>query len=112
MDPADFASLLELEPAHATHRSLDYGRKLLDTAQKTNESQASRIKSLEGVLVAIRTLAAKAYSRAEWAGQAKRPISEIEHLITETLDPCKPWCTRDEPGHPGACEPVEDERDA
>lgn len=76
-----------------------------DSQTTALDSAAVRIKSLEGVLVAIR-----AKLTHHQMCSADR-ISEIRALITETLDPCKPWCTRDEPGHSGACEPVEQERD-
>lgn len=76
-------------------------------------SATARIKSLEGVLVAIRARAAEGAKLrtgvpSETLASMRRVyLEEISSLVSETLDPCKPWCTRDEPGHSGACEPHE-----
>lgn len=82
------------------------------TLRATNDSQAVRIKSLEGVLVAIRTGVATilACPNGQWNEEVRMRNAALRHiqdLIGETLDPCKPWCVRDEPGHQGACEPQE-----
>lgn len=112
-DAADFASLLEREPQPekvlGSPTTTDWcghcGRgwsvtaKALANANATTESQRLRIKSLEDVLVAIR---AKASHPVSYYEQAKKHLGEISALVSETLDPCKPWCDLGE-GHGGAC---------
>jgi hypothetical protein len=98
----DFASLLEREPLdeRLEHPTLPVPKAALDSA-------VVRIKSLEDVLVAIRVKLIDGLI----GGDLRRSATDAERMIAETLDPCKPWCTRQEPGHPGACEPRELERD-
>lgn len=121
IDP-DFASLLEREPqpermgerekcAHELEeygypnaaRILRSGPDSLDERLKTEnvtnalDSAASRIKELEGVLVAVRAGLGAFRLCAHW-----RDAEKLTSLINETLDPCKPWCVL-EPGHGGAC---------
>lgn len=123
-DP-DFASLLEREPEReylveqlaspdGTDTFTIYGPagvvSVTTPAEKTAlEAAQERIKSLEGVLVAIR---AKSSWTKETSGgclqDTRTALDEVIALIIETLDPCKPWCAM-EPGHPGACEPQERE---
>lgn len=106
LDEADFASLLEREPQPEPQQEThEVCRETHDAACATYE----RIKSLEGVLVAIKAISASVLDGKSIMVRSKH--LEIVRLVQETLDPCKPWCTRDEPGHSGACEPVEQECD-
>jgi len=150
-DPADFASLLEREPApekvlrpsrcvscggecewcdaHSTQpapvdlslepiikvnmervheTAFEQTIRERDAAKATQASMAAHIKSLEGVLVAIRARVAKPVAYEQRAILAL--ANEIVSLISETLDPCKPWCVLAEPGrkHEGCCIQAED----
>lgn len=119
--PADFASLLEREPEReylveqfASPDGADtftvYGPagvvSVTTPVEKTAlEAAQERIKSLEGVLVAIRakaTLGASQRSTTPLEKARAEVLTLIGSLVSETLDPCKPWCAM-EPGHPGAC---------
>lgn len=101
LTPEDFASLLEREPQEESAKAADAEgwKRLYWDAIKTCQSASDRIKSLEDVLVAIR---AKAASARGTSGAPLVACREIMELVTETLDPCEPWCAM-EPGHPGAC---------
>ena len=68
-------------------------------ASTTLSSAADRIKMLEEVLVAIRARA----HRGEKEGTPFSALADIMRLVTETLDPHKPWCADD--GHEGPCMP-------
>ncbi len=118
---ADFASLLEREPSDASDSIEDWMQKCEDAAKRnltlrgTLDSAASRIKELEGVLVAVRTgiVTIQCHTTGMWNEEVKQRQAALSHivaLINETLDPCKPWCVL-EPGHGGACCPQEDERE-
>lgn len=111
-DP-DFASLLEREPSDASDSIEDWMQKCEDAAKRNLtlraavDSQAARIKELEGVLVAVRA-GVDASRRMQPTGikslmaKANERLDGVTKLINETLDPCKPWCVL-EPGHGGAC---------
>lgn len=131
---ADFASLLEREPQPEGPElvELDQGPKAYVTAanmRSLNEAlrdAAERIKSLEDVLVVVRGRASMAVHCANTAALSvaegnTQPLPErsgtcystcqgLVDLVTETLDPCEPWCVLAEPGrkHEGACVPIEE----
>jgi uncharacterized coiled-coil protein SlyX len=124
-DP-DFASLLEREPLEEEggraiirphpekegvyaimERDLATARRLLTLAETACDSAASRIKELEGVLVAVRAKADKMQRQLDALDYHSFrdigcDVQDITRLVNETLDPCKPWCVL-EPGHGGAC---------
>jgi hypothetical protein len=116
MDPADFSSLLEREPMDESAKRKKEWTAAADVVGYSADalsSAAERIKSLEDVLVAIR-VKLTAIDRGT-AISAQRlvlraifdPLHEALDLISETLDPCKPWCVLPE-NHGGAC--TSDER--
>jgi hypothetical protein len=126
-DP-DFASLLEREPEKeylaetianpdGTDTFTVYGPagvvSTTTPAMKTAlDSAAERIKELEGVLVAVRAKlgALSINPLAGYPAECTRVMYEVRELISllsETLDPCKPWCVL-EPGHGGGCMQAED----
>jgi hypothetical protein len=111
IDP-DFASLLEREPLEEeegraiirAHPGKEGAYVLLRQAL---HDSAARIKELEGVLVAVRAKlgALSINPLAGYPAECTRVMYEVRELISllsETLDPCKPWCVL-EPGHGGAC---------
>jgi hypothetical protein len=91
---------------------------LIADAPKTKralDSASERIQSLEDVLVAIRAgiVTIQCHTVGAFTEEVRSRQAALTHivaLINETLDPCKPWCVL-EPGHHGACEPHELERD-
>jgi len=91
-----------------------------DSQTNSLDSAAARIKSLEDVLVAIRVKAASGVGASmAHRGASERAdvrltiLTEIASLVSETLDPCKPWCVLAEEGrkHEGACVPADEGRD-
>lgn len=103
-DPADFASLLEREPAPEPHRETH------EVCRETHDAACAafeRIKSLEGVLVAIRVKSAegtklRAGVPMETLANTRRVyLEEISSLVSETLDPHQSWCRGDH--SEGAC---------
>lgn len=112
MDPADFASLLEREPQEPEESDLDMAMRLLSAAEKAVNSAQERIKSLEDVLVAIRTglITIKNYAPGEFDDCTRRrnaALDRVLDLIGETLDPCESWCVAQQP-HEGICMSAED----
>lgn len=117
----DFKSLLETEPPAEAFSPTREGwvervgaemcraekaEHALALAQKTATAAVERIKSLEGVLVAVRAglTTIKNYSPGEWNDETRRRNAALDHvlgLIGETLDPHKPWCADER--HEGAC---------